>query len=130
MKLFGKSKDAKNPDGQPVTADQAAETKMTETTDSSKSHPELKLISGQQISQAVTQGIQRAAPPAGVTVDATGTPASPSLDSPQVTAQIQNAALAQRMRASEALGLDSTIQTGPRGLKTRAPRRRKMLLGA
>ena len=87
-------------------------------------------LTGQQISQAVTQGIQRAAPPAGVTVDATGTPASPSLDSPQVTAQIQNAALAQRMRASEALGLDSTIQTGPRGLKTRAPRRRKMLLGA
>ena len=52
MKLFGKSKEAKNPDGQPVTADRAAETKTTETTDSSKSHPELKLISGQQISQS------------------------------------------------------------------------------
>ena len=87
-------------------------------------------LTGQQISQAVTQGIQRAAPPAGVTVDATGTPSTPSLDSPQVTEQVQNAALAQRMRASEALGLDSTIRTSSRGLKTRAPRRRKMLLGA
>ena len=87
-------------------------------------------LTGQQISQAVTQGIQRAAPPAGVTVDASGTPSSPSLDSPQVTEQVRNAALAQRMRASEALGLDSTIRTSSRGLKTRAPRRRKMLLGA
>ena len=81
-------------------------------------------LTGQQISQAVTQGIQRAAPPAGVEAS------TPSLNSPQVTEQVQNAALAQRVRASEALGLESTVRTGPRGLKTRAPRRRKMLLGA
>ena len=64
MKLFGKSKEAKNPDGQPVTGDQAAETKMTETTDSSKSHPELKLISGQQISQASSTPNQQPVKPA------------------------------------------------------------------
>ena len=64
MKLFGKSENDKNPDGQPVTANGAEETKMTETTDSSRSHPELKLISGQQISQSSSAASQQPVKPA------------------------------------------------------------------